>query len=173
MKRVNICKFISILNLLIFPVIILFNIYLNYETSIVNEEKERLKLQCENINHIVSIDCTYILESLEKDSHIAVKSIENENNNMYVNLRYYGNNEELKEFLKDVNSSKNFKGIKSLSINNTSVKELNENYHSNINEKTEDSNDSNKEYNKEQYNESNNKYQQIDITLQYIKRLIL
>ncbi len=98
MKRLNIYRIVFIINLLILPTIILFNINLNNKVSLIEEEKNRLQLSFQNANSVKSIDCTYILEKLSENPYVSVKSIESEKNNIYVNLKYYGDNEDLKNF---------------------------------------------------------------------------
>ncbi|MGO5066291.1 MULTISPECIES: hypothetical protein [unclassified Clostridium] len=152
MKRLNMHKFIFIINLLILPIIILFNINLNNKSTLIKEEKNNLLIKVENSNITKNIDCAYILEKLSEKPYVSVKSIEDEKNNIYVNLKHYGNKEELKEFFNSVNSSKHFKSIKNLSINNTKIEnnidENNDNKDSSIND---------------------NEEKQVDITLEYSK----
>ncbi|EJE7235764.1 hypothetical protein ACXATD_003316 [Clostridium sporogenes] len=160
MKRLNIYRIVFIINLLILPTIILFNINLNNKVSLREEEKNRLQLSFQNINSVKSIDCTYILEKLSENPCVSVKSIENEKNNIYVNLKYYGDNEDLKKFLGNVNSSKNFRSIKNLNMNTKKIKNS--------------TNENNNKYGNESDEEVNNSYsneeeKQVDITLQYVK----
>lgn len=138
-------KFIFIINLLILPIIILFNINLNNKNTLIKEDKNSLLIKVEDGNNTKNIDCSSILEKLSEKPYVSVKSIENENNNIYVKLKHCGNKEELKEFLNSVNSSKYFRSIKNLSINNT---------------KSENNID-----------ENNNEEKQVDITLEYSKNL--
>ncbi|NFT32931.1 hypothetical protein FDF40_16155, partial [Clostridium sporogenes] len=107
-----------------------------------------------NANSVKSIDCTYILEKLSENPYVSVKSIESEKNNIYVNLKYYGDNEDLKKFLSNVNSSKNFRSIKNLNMNTKKIKNS-----TNGNESGEEVNNS----------YSNEEEKQVDITLQYVK----
>ncbi|MCW6093543.1 hypothetical protein LAV60_10190 [Clostridium sporogenes] len=160
LKRLNIYRIVFIINLLILPAIILFNINLNNKVSLIEEEKNRLQLSFQNINSVKSIDCTYILEKLSENPYVSVKSIENEKNNIYVNLKYYGDNEDLKKFLSNVNSSKNFRSIKNLNMNTKKVKNS--------------TNENNNKYGNESGEEVNNSYsneeeKQVDIILQYVK----
>ncbi|MBU5300651.1 hypothetical protein KQI45_11235 [Clostridium sporogenes] len=160
MKRLNIYRIVFIINLLILPTIILFNINLNNKISLREEEKNRLQLSFQNINSVKSIDCTYILEKLSENPCVSVKSIENEKNNIYVNLKYYGDNEDLKKFLSNVNASKNFRSIKNLNMNTKKIKNS--------------TNENNNKYGNESGEEVNNSYsdeeeKQVDITLQYVK----
>ncbi|ENK1242446.1 hypothetical protein AB2063_000566 [Clostridium botulinum] len=145
MKKLNMHKFIFIINLLILPIIILFNINLNNKNTLIKEDKNSLLIKVEDSNNTKNIDCSSILEKLSEKPYVSVKSIENENNNIYVKLKHCGNKEELKEFLNSVNSSKYFRSIKNLSINNT---------------KSENNID-----------ENNNEEKQVDITLEYSKNL--
>nr|WP_242992576.1 hypothetical protein [Clostridium botulinum] len=112
MKRLNIYIIVFIINLLILPIIILFNMNLNNKVSLVQEERNKLQLSFQNSNSIKSIDCTYILEKLSKNPYVSVKKIENEKNNIDVSLNYYGDKEQLKKFLSSVNSSKTLKVLK-------------------------------------------------------------
>ncbi|EJP6473389.1 hypothetical protein ACFLKB_12240 [Clostridium sp. FAM 1755] len=153
MKKLNMHKFIFIINLLILPIIILFNINLNNKSTLIKEEKNNLLTKVENSNTTKNIDCAYILEKLSEKPYVSVKSIEDEKNNIYVNLKYYGNKEELKEFFNSVNSSKHFKSIKNLSINNTKIE-------NNIDESD-----------KKDSSINDNEEKQIDITLEYSKNL--
>nr|WP_231701358.1 hypothetical protein [Clostridium botulinum] len=160
LKRLNIYRIVFIINLLILPTIILFNINLNNKISLREEEKNRLQLSFQNINSVKSIDCTYILEKLSENPCVSVKSIENEKNNIYVNLKYYGDNEDLKKFLSNVNASKNFRSIKNLNMNTKKIKNS--------------TNENNNKYGNESDEEVNNSYsneeeKQVDITLQYVK----
>lgn len=160
LKRLNIYRIIFIINLLILPTIILFNINLNNKVSLREEEKNRMQLSFQNIKSVKNIDCTYILEKLSENPYVSVKSIENEKNNIYVNLKYYGDNEDLKKFLGNVNSSKNFRSIKNLNMNTKKIKNsTNENNNKYGNESDEEVNNS----------YSNDEEKQVDITLQYVK----
>ncbi|WP_310942878.1 hypothetical protein [Clostridium sporogenes] len=154
MKKLNMHKFIFIINLLILPIIILFNINLNNKNTLIKEDKNSLLIKVEDSNNTKNIDCSSILEKLSEKPYVSVKSIENENNNIYVKLKHCGNKEELKDFLNSVNSSKYFRSIKNLSINNT---------------KTENNIDENNDNKESSINDNEEK--QVDITLEYSKNL--
>ncbi|MDS1002535.1 hypothetical protein P9J83_03335 [Clostridium sporogenes] len=154
LKKLNMHKFIFIINLLILPIIILFNINLNNKNTLIKEDKNSLLIKVEDSNNTKNIDCSSILEKLSEKPYVSVKSIENENNNIYVKLKHCGNKEELKDFLNSVNSSKYFRSIKNLSINNT---------------KTENNIDENNDNKESSINDNEEK--QVDITLEYSKNL--
>ncbi|KEI78757.1 hypothetical protein N452_09150 [Clostridium botulinum A2 117] len=163
MKRLNIYRIVFIISLLILPIIILFNMNLNNKVSLVQEERNKLQLSFQNSNSIKSIDCTYILEKLSENPYVSVKKIENEKNNIYVSLNYYGDKEELKKFLSSVNSSKNFKSIKNLSMNTKKIENNNNGNHNRYDNESDEKINNNSDNNEEE--------QQTDITLQYAKKL--
>ncbi|EJO5346976.1 hypothetical protein NRP93_001042 [Clostridium botulinum] len=162
MKKLNICKFILIINLLIFPFNIVMNTNLNNNINVVEEEKNKFQIKANNSKNIESIDCSYILENLGKSPYTNVKSIENEKNNIYVNLNYYGKNEELKNFLQKASSSKNFKGIKNLNMSTNKTNENNNENHNLYHKNNEDNFDD---------DGSDYEERQVDITLEYEKNL--
>ncbi|HDK7158890.1 TPA: hypothetical protein PTV34_000139 [Clostridium botulinum] len=163
MKRLNIYRIVFIINLLILPIIILFNMNLNNKVSLVQEERNKLQLSFQNSNGIKSIDCTYILEKLSENPYVSVKKIENEKNNIYVSLNYYGDKEELKKFLISVNSSKNFKSIKNLSMNTKKIENNSNGNHNRYDNESDEKINNNSDNNEEE--------KQTDITLQYAKKL--
>jgi hypothetical protein len=151
LKKLNICKFIFIINLLILSIIISFNINLNNKSALIKEERNNLLTELKNTKNDENINCAYILEKLSEKPCVSVKSVENEKNHIYVNLKYYGNKEELKNFIKSVISSKYFKSIKNLSINKGKI------------ENNSDENNNG--------NSNNNEEEKADIILEYSKKL--